>query len=154
MTPERWAQIAEVFGEAVERPPEERELFLEIACAGDEELRRDVRRLLAEDQNASFRSPLTAMAGLELRAGTELGRYRIEARLGQGGMGAVYKAYDTQLRRTVSLKILRAGRMADAESRGRLTREARTASALNHPNIVTIHDIGVRTACTSLRRST
>jgi Tol biopolymer transport system component/predicted Ser/Thr protein kinase len=139
MTPERWARIEEVFGEALERPEDERAAFLQAACGRDEQLRQDVERLLAEERNPSFRSPLAAS---ELAAGEMLGRYGVEAKLGQGGMGVVYKAYDSVLQRPVALKILPDWRLVDPESRQRLVREARAASALDHPNIVTIHDIG------------
>ena len=110
---------------------------------GDEQLRQDLEHLLAEEPTASFRSALAGLAAAsELTPGAMLGRYRVEAKLGQGGMGAVYKAYDTLLRRPVALKVLAAWHLADPESRQRLTREARAASALDHPNIVTIYDIG------------
>ena len=81
-------------------------------------------------------------AARELASGQTLAQYRVEAKLGEGGMGAVYRAYDTRLRRQVALKVLSPERLADAESRQRLIREARAASALNHPNIVTVHEIG------------
>jgi serine/threonine-protein kinase len=97
---------------------------------------------LAEEKNASFQSPLAAAADPELSAGTVLGRYVVESKLGRGGMGAVYKAHDKVLRRPVALKVLHFGRLADSETRQRLTYEARAASGLNHPNIITIYDIG------------
>src|SRR5689334_20930733 len=142
MTRERWARIKEVFGEALEKSDSARGVFLEEACGGDEELRQDVERLLENESNASLTSPARALAGTDLAAGEMLGRYRVEEKLGQGGMGQVYRAIDTVLRRTVAVKILRAGDAATLESRQRLTREAQAASALNHPNIVTVHDVG------------
>ena len=76
-----------------------------------------------------------------LSPGTRLGPYEIVAHVGTGGMGEVYKAHDSRLARTIALKILPA-HLADADSRRRFEREARSASALTHPNVVTIHDVG------------
>jgi Tol biopolymer transport system component/predicted Ser/Thr protein kinase len=140
MTPERWARIQEAFGTALEKPAGERASFL--ASIGDEQLRRDVERLLEEESKPSFRSPVAAMAGPALATGEMLGRYRVEAKLGEGGMGAVFRAYDTVLHRPVALKVLPALLLADPERRRRLVQEARAVSALNHPHIVTIYDIG------------
>src|SRR5258708_18285873 len=78
---------------------------------------------------------------MPLTAGEQLGPYEIVSPIGKGGMGEVYKARDTRLNRTVALKVLPQYAAADADRRRRLLREARTASALNHPNIVTIHDV-------------
>src|ERR1017187_6798645 len=74
--------------------------------------------------------------------GQTLGRYRIHGRLGQGGMGVVFKATDEKLRREVALKVLSDGVVDDADRRARFLREARLAAALNHPNIATVHDVG------------
>src|SRR5262245_8329828 len=74
--------------------------------------------------------------------GQSLGRYIIDSKLGEGGMGVVFKARDTQLRRTVAIKILPPDSVTDPDRKRRFVQEARAASALNHPNIVTIHDIG------------
>ncbi|MEK7403663.1 MAG: protein kinase [Acidobacteriota bacterium] len=126
MTPERWARIKEVFGAALEKPE-----ALDELCGGDAELRHEVERLLAE-KDGTLQSPV---APRELAPGEMLGHYRVEAKLGQGGMGTVYRAYDTPLQRPVALKVLH-------ECEERLLREARAASALNHPNIVTIYEVG------------
>ncbi len=126
MTPERWARMKEVFGAALERPE-----ALDEMCGDDAALRQEVEKLLAA-QSGTLKSPV---APRELAAGEMLGHYRVEAKLGQGGMGTVYKAYDTKLQRPVALKLLH-------EREERLLREARAASALNHPNIVTIYEVG------------
>ena len=73
--------------------------------------------------------------------GQTLDRYRIESKLGEGGMGVVYKAYDTHLDRTVAIKVLPPEKVSDPERKQRFVQEAKAASALNHPNIVTVHDI-------------
>ena len=82
------------------------------------------------------------MRAWALMVGQSLGRYTLEAKLGEGGMGVVFKARDTQLERTVAIKILPAEKIADPDRKRRFVQEAKAASALNHPNIVTIHDIG------------
>src|ERR1700682_218411 len=76
-----------------------------------------------------------------LPAGTVIGAYRVEAPLGEGGMGTVYRAIDTKLNRPVAIKLL-SDDLADAAARRRFQREAQTASSLNHPHIVTVHDVG------------
>src|SRR5689334_11806379 len=80
---------------------------------------------------------------MPLSAGTRLGPYEVEAILGAGGMGQVYRARDTRLDRVVALKVLPDDRAADAEARQRFDREARAIAALNHPNVCSIHDVGV-----------
>jgi serine/threonine protein kinase len=85
---------------------------------------------------------LKRTAAAELTPGETLAQYRVEIKLGEGGMGAVYQAYDTRLHREVALKVLPPEHLADPERRQRLMREARAASALNHPNIVTVYEIG------------
>ncbi|HYL35805.1 MAG TPA: protein kinase [Bryobacteraceae bacterium] len=148
MTPERWRQVEELFHSALEREPGRRAAFLHEACRGDAELRREVESLLAQDGG----SQVLGQGGAErlfesdspsrLAAGSQLGPYRIEALLGAGGMGEVYRARDTRLRRTVAVKVLpRDGEAAYAERKRRFLQEARAASALNHPNIVLLHDI-------------
>jgi serine/threonine protein kinase len=142
VTPERWSRLREVFRAALETPEPERSQFLESACEGDTELRMEVGRLLAGNQETSWQSPATLLlpATAELAPGDTLGRYLLEAKLGEGGMGVVYRARDIQLDRLVAVKVLPADRVADADRKRRFVQEARAASALNHPNIITIHD--------------
>jgi serine/threonine protein kinase/Tol biopolymer transport system component len=144
LTAERWAHITGVFHAALEKPPSERGAFLDEACSGDELLRRDVERLLAPDGEPSLASPLPEFlepGAMDLASGETLAHYRVEGKIGEGGMGAVYRGYDMRLRRTVALKVLSPERFADLGRKQRLLREARAASGLNHPNIVTIYEI-------------
>ncbi len=146
MTPERWARIKEVFSSAQEKPENERESFLHQACGSDDALRENVRHLLSAERQAPLESPMPGIlhgpAAEVLAADSVIGRYRVERELGAGGMGKVYRAYDTQLRRPVALKVLPSDRQSDPERRERLLREARAASAVSHPNIVGIYEIG------------
>jgi serine/threonine protein kinase/dienelactone hydrolase len=146
MSPARWGQIKSIFGTALSKAPSERAAFLETACGTDYELRREVETLLANQDPSSLASPaaelLNYIAAAELKTGQALAQYRIEAKLGEGGMGEVYRAYDTRLHRAVALKVLPGERLVDPEHRQRLIQEARAASALNHSNIVTVYEIG------------
>src|SRR5581483_5106572 len=151
MTPERYQQIGELCETALELEPGERAAFLDRACAGDEALRQEVESLLAADEQAGN---FIAVPALELAAGMmaeqqprtmageRIGHYRVLSLLGKGGMGEVYLAEDTRLRRKVALKLLPGYFTADEQRVRRFRQEAQAASALNHPNIITIHDIG------------
>jgi Tol biopolymer transport system component len=144
MTPARWAQIKEIFSAARAQPEPKRAAWLDAACGDDDPLRAEVERLLAQD-GESLPSPaarLLAQAAPALVAGEMLSHYRVEAKLGEGGMGTVYRAYDTQLHRRVALKVLAPAYFADPKYKQGLLREARAASALSHPNIVAIYEIG------------
>src|SRR5262245_40826271 len=160
MERDRWEQIERLYHAALERGPNEREAFLDEACAGDEDLRREVAGLLANDvpSDGFIQSPaieIVARAwGAEplieattkpmrgLITGSQIGAYRLLSPLGRGGMGEVHLALDTRLGRKVALKLLPAAFTTDADRVQRFAREARAASALNHPNIITIHEIG------------
>jgi serine/threonine protein kinase len=145
MTPQRWSQIKEVFFRARETTEEERSAYLASVCGDDRELRAEVELLLARDNGPSLRRPagdLLESIASQLVPGETVAQYRVESKLGEGGMGAVYLAYDTRLRREVALKVLATGHPGDPEGQQRLMREARAACALNHPNIVTVHEIG------------
>ena len=149
MTPERWQRIKFLLESALERQPDERSSFLDAECAGDEDLRLEVESLIASHEQATrfIEAPAFELMAASLResdsiVGQQLGRYRITEQLGAGGMGEVYVAEDTRLGRRVALKILLAHFTKDDERVRRFQREARAVLALNHPNILTIHEIG------------
>ncbi len=139
MTPERWREISRIFHNVRERPASERAEFLAGACAGNEELRAEVESLLAQDLplakalNAPLWEHPTATS---VPAGLQLGPYRVESRIGAGGMGEVYRGIDTRLDRPVAIKILR------DEFGARFAQEARAISALNHPHVCVLFDVG------------
>jgi len=151
MTPERWTQVGSLYRAALERTPEERSSFLSGACGGDEDLRREVESLLAANKEApSFLSSGALNHAAKMLAkeivpslvGRKLNQYQIVSLLGAGGMGEVYLAEDTHLKRKVALKLLPADFAQDLQRIRRFEQEARTACALNHPNILTIHEVG------------
>jgi serine/threonine protein kinase len=151
MTPERWQQVEEVLQAALDRAPRERAAFLREVCAGDAELQTEASSLIsAYDAAADFiEEPAIAQDAHVLlshqsqtNVGREIGPYKIIDRLGGGGMGEVYLAQDARLDRLVALKVLPAYFVSDDTRLRRFQREARAASALNHPNILTIHEVG------------
>ncbi len=151
MKPKRWRQINDLFQLAVERAPEERAAFLEQACHDDEGLRREIESLIGYDERVEnfIESPAFEVAPELLtndRAGAMvgelIGHYRIESLIGVGGMGEVYLARDERLGRKVALKFLPERLTADKMQLNRFKSEARAASALNHPNILTVYEIG------------
>jgi serine/threonine-protein kinase len=151
-SPERWTEIDALFDQALRLPPEERGDFLEKACKRDQELRRQVELLLraAEvddsflEQGGGLQGPMLDDLWREASSdlsGSTLKHYEVLSRLGAGGMGEVYLAQDTELRREVALKVLPGDVTADAERLRRFKQEARALATLNHPNIVTIHSV-------------
>jgi serine/threonine-protein kinase len=149
LTPERWQQLEDIYQAALDLDPRERPSFLEIACGGDEELRAEIESLLAHagetvgalDVPACERGrPLLETETGRLDPGARLGRFEIVNTIGSGGMGQVYRAKDTHLGRSVAIKVLPPGQLHDPQVKRRFFQEARAASALNHSNVVTIHD--------------
>src|SRR5262245_40027555 len=150
MNLERWQQLNDLFQLTIERAPEERPAFLKEACHGDEKLRRAVERLIVADTRVEnfIESPAYEVAPELLTidsvcscVGELVGHYRVESLIGIGGMGEVYLARDEQLGRKVALKFLPARLTADKTQLSRFTSEARAASALTHPNILTVYEI-------------
>ena len=139
MDPDRWRRIEELYQSAVEFDLAERATLLANA---DPEMRREVESLLAQPtaDTPLDRSALSALNPLHVETGALVGPYRIEGLLGEGGMGVVYRAFDPKLQRPVAVKLL--PDLADAAGRHRFQREARTVTALNHPHILTVYDVG------------
>jgi len=151
MTPERWQQLKQIFQSALERNPAERSAFLSEACADDPALRSEVESLIAShDQAGDSIEAIAAEAATEMLGdeqpdpilGKHISHYEVLSLLGRGGMGEVFLAQDASLGRKVALKLLRSDFTRIEERLRRFQQEARAASALNHPNILTIHEIG------------
>src|SRR5512135_1505256 len=154
MNPERWRQIKRLYNSALELEPDRREAFLREACAGDNSLRTEIERLLAQKTEAE---DLLGKPALEVAAralaqdrkdkpqpdyvGRSLLHYRITDKIGEGGMGVVYRAQDTHLNRPAAIKVLPEVFAEDAEKMARFEREARLLATLDHPNIASIHGL-------------
>jgi eukaryotic-like serine/threonine-protein kinase len=151
MTPERWKKLEALFHEALELEGGARAAYLAKVCGDDEQLRQEAERMIAahESESSFIDSPIFAETGdaihddcHESPVGRRIGPYRVINLLGRGGMGKVFLAEDTRLERKVALKILSGAFTQSPDRLRRFEREAKAASALNHPNILTIHEIG------------
>src|SRR5438874_13065195 len=151
MKAERWKQVNDLFQSAVERAPAERAAFLDEACRGDESLRREVGSLLTSHERSEnfielpafeVAPELVTSERTNTLVGKLIGHYRIESLVGVGGMGEVYLARDERLGRKAALKLLPDSLTTDETQLSRFKNEARTASSLNHPNILTVYEIG------------
>jgi len=147
---DRWTTVKRIHQSALDKDPSERTAFVDESCGGDETLRREVHSLLtyATDAESFLERPAVDIAPTppELHQTTLVGRtvshYQVLSLLGAGGMGEVYLARDSRLDRTVALKILPGELAEDPERMQRFALEAKAASALNHPNVATIYDVG------------
>jgi serine/threonine protein kinase/Tol biopolymer transport system component len=145
-----WDHVQNLFLQALDLRPEERAAFLETACAGNAEVRREVESLLAHD-GASEKRIADALEGtahslfesVNVQPGTKLGDYEVQKLIGSGGMGEVYQARDVRLARDVAIKVLPPLLRYQPDRLRRFEQEARAAAALNHPNILAVYQLGI-----------
>ena len=150
MKAERWQLLKQIFQAALERNPAERSAFLNRACGADADLRSEVESLIySHDEAGESIEMMGAEAATKMLSadqssieGKRIGHYQVLSRIGRGGMGEVFLAQDTRLNRKVALKLLRSDLTGNEDRLRRFQQEAQAASALNHPNILTIHEIG------------
>jgi serine/threonine protein kinase len=151
MTPARLQTIEEIFHAALDQEPDQVGAFLNTACEGDDVLRRKVEALLASHQlsdgfietsAAGIATRIIENGQADLLVGQTFGHYKISKRIGSGGMGEVYLATDMTAGRKAALKLLPMRFTGDANRLKRFQQEARAAVALNHPNILTVYEIG------------
>jgi tetratricopeptide (TPR) repeat protein len=151
MSPERWRRIEDLYAASLAHPPADRARLLASWCGDDGDLRRDVEGLLAayDSDPAFIETPFLQKAAARLAAGygeeagtRVVGRCRLDALIGAGGMGEVYRAWDVGLERNVAVKLVRPQDADHPDATTRLLREARTAARLSHPNICSVHEVG------------
>ena len=151
MNPERWQQASRILESVLERAADQRAAYLDEVCANDDGLRREVESLLAASERAGslldspameMAAPLFVNDSVESMLGQSIGRYKIVAALGAGGMAEVYLAHDTRLGRKIALKLLPAHFTTDKDRLRRFEQEAHAASTLSHPNVCVIHEVG------------
>src|SRR5579871_355989 len=156
MTPERWQRVRGILDGAMELRAADRAAYLDRECASDPALRQEVEEYLSIEgklESSFLESPAaehiraasgTTVADTILTVGTRLGPYEVQALLGAGGMGEVYRARDSRLNRIVAIKVISHTLTRDPARLQRFEREARAIAALQHPNICTLHDVGVQ----------
>jgi serine/threonine protein kinase/Tol biopolymer transport system component len=146
VSPERYRQVKSILQAALELDPAEQAAFLEKACGGDAELKAEALSLLEHDKKSTEFLEKPAIEAAEstfrLAPGTRLGPYEIVEPAGAGAMGEVYRARDPRFGREVAIKLLPAAFANDEGRLARFEREARAAGALNHPNVLIVHDFG------------
>ena len=144
MKADRWRQVDKIFHDLIEQTPQDRASFLDRICADDPLLKKEVEDLIqAYERSGSFlESPAPVSASGSL-IGRTLGSYELKALLGSGGMGEVYRARDSKLKRDVAIKLLPATFSRDPDRVARFQREAEVLASLNHPNIAAIYDLAV-----------
>ena len=149
--PARFQKIEQIFLATVEQEPEQVSAFLDTACGGDEALRREVEALLASDERAGrfiegsgvgLATKIIQNGQADSLVGQTIGHYKISQSIGTGGMGEVYLATDIVARRKAALKLLPLRFTSDAERLKRFQQEAHAVVGLNHPNILTVYEIG------------
>ena len=150
MKPARWRQIEHLYNKALDMDESQRTTFLREVCAGDDDLRLDLERLLAAQASAAsfLEEPALSEIAPEFAAsassswvGRQIGNYHFVSLVGAGGMGEVYRARDTKLKREVAIKILPYEVSRDPDRISRFQREAELLASLNHPNIAAIYDL-------------
>jgi serine/threonine protein kinase/tetratricopeptide (TPR) repeat protein len=148
---DQWHQVQQLFDSALQYSPEKRQEFLDQKCGSNQKLRLEVESLLAAHHESSSFMAEPAIAGMaevlhratsRFQPGDKLGGYTVLDLVGRGGMGEVYRARDTRLKRDVAIKVLPRAYAADRERLLRFEQEARSAAALNHPNIISVHEMG------------
>jgi eukaryotic-like serine/threonine-protein kinase len=146
-----WQEVQQLFDAALQHSPEKRQEFLEQECGSNQELLREVESLLAAHEEPGSFMAEPAIAGMaevlqrattRFQPGDMLGVYKVVELVGSGGMGEVYRARDARLKRDVAIKVLPRAFAADGERLRRFEQEARSAAALNHPNIISVYDMG------------
>ena len=151
MGADRWSQIDAIFQSLLEQPPEHRAAFLDKVCSGDEPLRKEIEAYLSYDEQTwslldspafEVAAPILSQPRAILDKGQHIAHYEVLDLIGAGGMGEVYLAQDTILGRKVALKLLPENFTRSDLLIERFRQEARNVSTLNHPNILTIHEIG------------